>query len=98
VLLEALACGTPAIATACWGTPEVISDPVAGVLTEERTAAGIASAYRRLAAAWPERAATRAFAEQFSWDATTDGQLRVFANVLADARTASSSATTVPPL
>jgi teichuronic acid biosynthesis glycosyltransferase TuaC len=82
VLLESLACGTPVIATACWGTPEVVSSPAAGVLIEQRTAEAVASAYRKLTNALPDRAATRTFAERFSWDATTDGQLRVFERVL----------------
>ncbi len=34
VLLESLACGKPVVATNVWGTPEVISSPDYGVLTE----------------------------------------------------------------
>ena len=30
----------------------------------------------------PERAATRAYAEGFSWDATTQGQLRLFESLI----------------
>ena len=32
VLLEAMACGTPVVATPVWGTPEIVADPAAGRL------------------------------------------------------------------
>jgi len=75
VLLEAMACGTPVIATNIWGTPEVVSTPDAGVLMARRDAAALAEAWQRLQAALPTRAAVRAHAERFSWDETTAGQL-----------------------
>jgi len=78
VLLEAMACGTPVVASNIWGNPEVVRRPEAGVIVDENSAEGIAAAVRRLAARLPDRAATRGYAEQFSWDATTDGQLALF--------------------
>lgn len=84
VLLEAMACGTPVVASNVWGTPEVVATPDAGVLMQERSAAGIADGIKRLRAARPDRAATRRYAEGFSWDATTNGQLQLFRCVLAD--------------
>ncbi|KQP39773.1 glycosyltransferase family 4 protein [Pseudorhodoferax sp. Leaf274] len=83
VLLEAMACGTPVLATDIWGTPEVVSTPAAGVLMPERSAAGFVQALQRLLSSLPERAATRRHAETFSWDATTQGQLHLFRRVLA---------------
>jgi glycosyltransferase involved in cell wall biosynthesis len=83
VLLEAMACGTPVVASAVWGTPEVVSDRAAGLLVSERTGAGFAAAIADLLANPPSRSATRAYAEQFSWDATTAGQLEVFKSVIA---------------
>lgn len=78
VLLEAMACGTPVIATNIWGTPEVVSTPQAGVLMESRTAQGLANAWGALFANYPARERTRAHAETFSWDSTTQGQLDLF--------------------
>jgi glycosyltransferase involved in cell wall biosynthesis len=72
VLLEAMACGTPAVATALAGTPEVIGSPEAGVLIAERSAGAIAAGCRELFAAAPDRAATRRYSERFSWDETSD--------------------------
>jgi glycosyltransferase involved in cell wall biosynthesis len=83
VLLESMACGTPVVASRIWGTPEVVAEPRAGVLMPERSADGIARGITALLQDMPERNATRAYAERFSWDATTQGQLRLFAEILA---------------
>ena len=82
VLLEALACGTPVVATAVGGVPEVVRDSVAGRLVEERSPEALAGAIRDLLADPPARAATRAYAERFGWGPTTAGQLRLFKSVL----------------
>jgi glycosyltransferase involved in cell wall biosynthesis len=82
VLLEALACGTPVIATRNWGTPEIVTAPEAGLLIDERTPKAIADAARILLEAPQERAVTRRYAEAFSWEATTDAQLRLFSSLL----------------
>jgi teichuronic acid biosynthesis glycosyltransferase TuaC len=82
VLLEAMACGTPVVATNSWGNPEVVRTPEAGVIVE-RNPAAIAEGIQRLWANRPNRAATRAYAEQFSWDETTAGQLTLFRRVVA---------------
>jgi glycosyltransferase involved in cell wall biosynthesis len=85
VLLESLACGTPVITTAVGGSPEVVSRPEAGVLMERRDAAALADAYRRLQERYPDRAATRRFAEGFGWEPTTRGQLEIFSRVTSRA-------------
>jgi len=82
VLLEAMACGTPVVASHIWGTPEVVAEPAAGVLMSERTSVGVVGGVNALLAAPPERAATRAYAERFSWDSTTAGQLELFRSIL----------------
>ena len=78
-----MACGTPVIASNIAGNPEVVQAPEAGLILRENTAAAIADAARQLAAAPPDRAATRRYAERFGWQETTEGQLRVFRAVLA---------------
>jgi glycosyltransferase involved in cell wall biosynthesis len=88
VLLEAMACGTPVVATDVWGTPEVVAAPEAGLLVKERAGPAFAAAVERLLAAPSERAATRRYAEGFSWDATTSGQLALFSEIIAARRSA----------
>jgi glycosyltransferase involved in cell wall biosynthesis len=82
VLLEAMACGTPVVASRVYGTPEVVASPEAGVLMGVRSYQGVADAVNALRANYPDRGATRRYAERFSWDDTTDGQLRLFEQVL----------------
>ena len=82
VLLESMACGTPVVASRVYGTPEVVAAPEAGVLMAERSPQGVADAVNALRAGYPDRAATRRYAERFSWDDTTAGQLRVFESIL----------------
>jgi glycosyltransferase involved in cell wall biosynthesis len=86
VLLESMACGTPVVASPIWGNPEVVRTPAAGVITLENSAEGIAEGVRLLFAALPAREATRAYAEPFSWDETTAGQLALFRRVIAKRR------------
>ena len=85
VLLEAMACGTPVVASAVWGTPEVVARPEAGVLMPSLDPQGVAAGVTSLFAAYPDHAATRRYAEGFNWDATTQGQLTLFRAILANA-------------
>lgn len=91
VLLEAMACGTPVVATKIWGTPEVVAEAVAGRLVERRDGQAFAEAIRSLLAEYPDRAQVRAYAEKFSWQGTTDAQLALFGRI-----TAAPAATAVP--
>jgi glycosyltransferase involved in cell wall biosynthesis len=84
VLLESIACGTPAVATPFWGSPEVISTESAGQLTRDRSPHAIVEAILALREAYPSRADTRRHAEGFDWRATTDGQIELFGRICGD--------------
>jgi len=78
VLLESMASGTPVVATAVNGTPEVVASADAGQLARSRDVPGLKAALDQLLANYPDRAATRRYAEGFSWDETTHQQLALF--------------------
>jgi glycosyltransferase involved in cell wall biosynthesis len=78
VVLESLACGTPVVATAVGGVPEVVSGPAAGILAARRDAPALAAAVRELLGTPRDRGATRRHALGFGWQPTTEGQLRIF--------------------
>ena len=84
VLLEAMACGTPVVATAVGGTAEVLAQPGIGrvvpPLAPQALAQGIASLLQSL----PDRNAVRRYAEGFGWDETTAAQLRLFRQAVAN--------------
>lgn len=82
VLLESMACGTPVVASNVGGASELVTAHAAGVLFEERTAERLAQAVRELFCAYPDRGATRRHAEQFSWAATTRGQIEILRAVI----------------
>jgi len=81
VLLESMASGTPVVATNVWGTPEVVACEEAGVLVE-RNVKSIAKGIQSLLDNYPDRKKTRSYAEQFSWDATTEGQVNLFNQII----------------
>lgn len=83
VLLEAMACGTPVIATSICGTPEVVRTSTAGRLMRERSPEALAEAARDLFGSYPDRSSVRAYAEQFGWEKTSAGQLDLFDKVLS---------------
>ncbi len=67
VLLEAMACGTPVVATRVWGTPEVVQNESVGELVE-RTAEDIARGVKALLHRASDRHQVRSYAEQFDCD------------------------------
>lgn len=81
VLLEAMACGTPVVATAVGGIPEIVSTPSVGRLTADRSAAGFLPLVQSLWDNAPDRAAVRRYAEMFSWESTTNAQLSLFRTI-----------------
>lgn len=81
VLLEAMASGTPVVATDVWGTPEVVQPESCGVLVT-RTSDSIASGLDTLLKAKIDRAAVRNYAEKFSWSETSDGMRKIIKEIL----------------
>ena len=82
VLLEAMACGTPVVASNIPGNPEVVTDIAAGLIVAENTPICFAETIMRLATLRKSRSATRAYAENYDWNSTTNGQLAIFREVL----------------
>jgi glycosyltransferase involved in cell wall biosynthesis len=83
VLLEAMACGTPVVATRIWGTPEVVADPEVGLLFENRDAHSLAAAVVALLASARNRERVRRYAEDFGWAPTTQAQIDLFGRLIA---------------
>jgi len=82
VLLEAMACGTPVVSTEVGGTPEIVTAPEAGILVKERTTECLFNGITQLMNDYPDRQATRCFAEKFSWDETSVGQFDLFKRLI----------------
>jgi glycosyltransferase involved in cell wall biosynthesis len=82
-LMEAAACGVPAVATAVGGVPELIRDGVTGLLTRPGDAEGLATAWQCLLeneerAALMGRAARRRVEEHFSIARQVDALLQLW--------------------
>jgi glycosyltransferase involved in cell wall biosynthesis len=72
VLMEALACGVPAVATPVGSVPQVLTDRSLGILLREQTADEMARGIdQALSASW-DRAAIREWAVAHSWNRTAD--------------------------
>ena len=81
VLLESMACGTPVIVSNTDGIADIVAAPEAGCVLPEMTPGRLAATICRFLAARPDRLATRAYAERFDWQSTTQGQLALFRKV-----------------
>jgi len=81
VLLESMACGTPVLVADIDGIADVVAAPEAGRILREISPARLAAAVRDFLAARPPRAATRAYAERFDWQSTTEGQIALFREI-----------------
>jgi glycosyltransferase involved in cell wall biosynthesis len=85
VMLEAMACGTPVIATSVGGIPEILRPPKGGELMTERSPNTMVEAWKRIRSRGLSRGrrdAVRHYVEAFSWAETSKGQLEVFSRIL----------------
>ena len=81
VLLESMACGTPAIVSDLDGIADIVAAPEAGRIVREPAPDRLAVAIRDFLGGLPDRAATRAYAERFDWQSTTEGQIALFREI-----------------
>jgi len=82
VVLEALASGTPVVATDIWGIPEIICSDKLGILTkrsEQDLAAGITAALQK---SWQSDAIVQ-YAREQTWERVASSVLHTFQTVLA---------------
>lgn len=78
VLIEALACGTPVVATAVGGIPEVVGDGEVGYLVRSRNPEELATCLlQALRRDW-NRTALREYAMQFSYEKVTQKLLAMY--------------------
>jgi glycosyltransferase involved in cell wall biosynthesis len=83
VLLESMACGTPVMVSDFAGAGDIVAAPMAGRIVAGVTPGRLAAAIGDALAGPPDRAATRAYAEEFDWRSTTEGQIALFDEVCA---------------
>lgn len=93
VLIEAMACGLPSVATRVGGVPEVLDD-TAGELVEPRDPAALAAAIERvLARSFDSEALAREARERYGYHAFAAEWTAVYEELLASRRGRTSSAT-----
>ena len=86
---EAMACGTPVVATTAGALPEIVDDGVTGVLVPPGDAGALAQSIRALLAE-PERcrsmgeAGVRRVRERFDWRRTAEETLALYEEVLGE--------------
>lgn len=82
VLLEALSCGTPVIATAVGGSPDIVAHSNAGLLMDKRDSDSLVTAIRNLITSIPDRSQVRNYAQRFSWPPIINQQINIYQSVI----------------
>ena len=77
VLLESLACGTPAVATAVWGSPDIIVSEDLGLLTKRNESDMAATIRRALRKPW-QSDAIEVYAKGHTWERVAAAVAEVF--------------------
>jgi len=84
VVLEAMGCGTPVVATNIGGIPEIITSPMLGEIVDDRSGPGIAAGIHALLARRLDSDQIRAHAEAQSWDETVIRQAALYRDVVGN--------------
>jgi len=91
VLLEAMACGTPVLASGVGGVPEIVTSPSVGAFGTFNTPIELAEALSKALAQPFDREATRRHALGMGWGEVSEGQVQLFLRLL-EPRAASAMA------
>jgi len=83
VLLEALACGTPVVATRVWGTGEVICSPEYGVLVPPQDVEALADGLSKALSLEWDRDRLVGYAREHTWDKVAEGVYSIWQEVVA---------------
>lgn len=86
VLLEAMAVGTPVVATNVGGVSEIVTSAKVGQLMAQRSVMALVAAVHQLWRDMPTRDSVRAHAQNYEWRATTDAQLALFGQLVRDSQ------------
>lgn len=84
VILESIACGTPVVAYDTGGASEIIKTDASGKLVPVRSTMPFVDAITNLLENLPIRSEVRNYAQNFCWDHTTEGQIKLFSNISSD--------------
>ncbi|HID23655.1 MAG TPA: glycosyltransferase, partial [Planctomycetaceae bacterium] len=84
VLMEALACGVPAVATSVGGVPEILEDGRLGILLPERSSPAAADGLSRALSADWDRLRIRQAVEHRDWRAVAAQVANAFEQVLSE--------------